>query len=277
MTSLDSLAPIALSIVALGTVIASGQQPSVGLSFEVASVKPNKSGDQASSSFVRPGGRYTATNVTLRMLMRSAYGVHDDQIVGGPSWTNSDRFDIVAKAEGNQPTSIFRDQARLMLRSVLADRFKLVLHNETRELPIYALVVARGDRKLGPQLQPSDAAECVAVKARSPIPSTAADPPLPCGGGFARTGRLGARGSAVSDLVTSISNAADRLVRDRTELTGNFDWDLQWTPEQFPQTEPSESVSLFTAIQEQLGLKLESTKGPVDVLVIERVEHPSED
>jgi uncharacterized protein (TIGR03435 family) len=263
-------------VIASSLPMLSAQAP-VNPTFEVASIKPNKSGDQASSSFVRPGSRYNATNVTLRMLMRSAYGVHDMQIAGSPSWIDSERFDSVANAEGDQPTSMFRGQARLMLRSLLADRFKLVLHNETRELPIYALVVARGDRKLGPQLQPSDAAECEAVKTRSPIPATAADPPLSCGGGFARTGRLAARGSVLSDLVTSISNAADRIVRDRTELSGNFDWDLQWTPEQFPQTEPSESVSFFTALQEQLGLKLESTRGPVDVLVIDRVELPSAD
>jgi uncharacterized protein (TIGR03435 family) len=211
------------------------------------------------------------------MLLRTAYGVHDDQIVGGPAWTNSDRFDIVAKAETHQSTNLFRDQARLMLRSLLTDRFKVALRNETREIPIYALVVARGDRKLGPQLQPSEAAECVEVKTRSPIPATAADPPLPCGGGFARAGRLAARGSRLSDLVTSISNAADRIVRDRTELSGDFDWDLQWTPEPFPQAEPSDSVSLFTAVQEQLGLKLESTRGPVDVLVIDSVERPTPD
>ena len=118
-------------------------QGPMGLSFEVASVKPNKSGDRNGGSFVQPGGRYTATNITLRALLRSAYGVHPAQIAGGPSWVNSDRFDITAKAEGNPPTQVFRDQARLMVRTLLADRFKLIVHKETRELPVYALVRAR--------------------------------------------------------------------------------------------------------------------------------------
>jgi uncharacterized protein (TIGR03435 family) len=110
--------------------------PTTSPAFEVASVKPNTSGAPASSSLAQPGGRYTATNATLRMLMRTAYAVHGDQIVGGPSWTNADRFDVIGKAEGNPPTTAFRDQARLMLRHLLAERFRLTLHHEIRELPI---------------------------------------------------------------------------------------------------------------------------------------------
>jgi uncharacterized protein (TIGR03435 family) len=203
-----------------------------------------------------------------------AYGpLHDIQVTGGPGWINSDRFDIVAKAEGNPSTD-----ARLMLRTLLADRFKLMVHHETRELPVYALVIARRDGKLGPQLRPSNLADCLAA----PKLSTPSDPnaAVRCGGGFLRTGELGARAMEFSTLATTVSNLADRPVVDRTGLTGTFDWNLQWTADRSPSPtgdRSTDSVSLFTALQEQLGLKLEPTRGPVDVLVIDHVERPIED
>src|SRR5688572_2683941 len=167
------------------------QQPASSPAFEVASIRANTSAETRSSSAVQPGGRYTATNVTLRQLVRSAYGVqHDSQLVGGPTWTNTERFDIVAKAEGSPSTDALRDQARLMLRTLLADRFTLMLHRETRELPIYALVVARADGKLGTQLHPSTVAACSA-RTRSGKDNGSAV--IPCGGGFARPGHLAAR------------------------------------------------------------------------------------
>jgi uncharacterized protein (TIGR03435 family) len=262
--------------------------------FEVASIKPHKSGDQASSIMVQPGGRYTATNATLRLLVRTAYGAHDDQIVGGPNWTSSERFDVIGKAEGNPPTTTFRDQARLMLRQLLADRFKLGLHHETRDISVYALVIAKRDGKLGPQLRPANAADCRATKAPNPAASTASNPntpgfiefdSLPCSAGFSRQGHLAARTTIFSTFVTGLSNWTDRLVFDHTGLAGTFDWDLQWRPEPLTGDLPNATsdrsfdagVSLVTALQEQLGLKLESTKGPVDVLVIDHVEQPTVD
>jgi uncharacterized protein (TIGR03435 family) len=262
--------------------------------FDVATIKPHKPGDHASSSFVQPGGRYTATNVTLRMLMRTAYEAHEDQVIGGPNWTSSERFDIVGKAEGNRPTTTFRDQARLMLRQLLADRFKLALHHEIRDISIYALVIARRDGKLGPQLRPSNAADCTATKAPNPSASTAPNPDtpgfiqfdsLPCRAGFSREGHVAARTIIFSAFVTGLSNWTDRLVFDHTGLAGTFDWDLQWMPESLApdlpnavNDRPSDAgISLFTAVKEQLGLKLEPTKGPVDVLVIDHVEQPTPD
>jgi uncharacterized protein (TIGR03435 family) len=254
------------------------QAPTVP-SFEVASVKPNESGEGNGGTFVRPGGRYSATNVPLRALVFSAYGLlHDVQIIGGPSWMNTERFDIVAKAEGNPSTDVFRDQARLMLRTLLADRFRLTLHHETRELPIHALVIARRDGKLGPQLRPSKLADCLG--APKPSPASDSNTAMPCGGGFARTGHVAGRASEFPGLVTTVSNVADRPVVDRTGLTGTFDWDLQWTSDRSLSSASDrspDSVSLFTALQEQLGLKLEPTRGPVDVLVIDHVERPTED
>ena len=248
--------------------------------FEVASVKPNKSGEQKSASFVQPGGRYTATNVTLRMLLRSAYGVHDTQIVGGPNWVNTDRFDIAAQASDAMPPTAFRDQARLMLRPLLAERFKLELHHESREIPVYGLVLARGNGAFGPQFRRSDGSDCDVTDKSLPADPSAAEPspPLPCGGGFSRSGHIAGRRMELAALVSSVSSWADRVILDRTALIGTFDWDLQWT--QAPLTadvgaDPS-GLSLFTAIQEQLGLKLESRRSPVDVLVIDSVQQPTE-
>jgi uncharacterized protein (TIGR03435 family) len=250
-------------------------QTPAGPAFDVVSIKRNKSGEVNGGTSVRPGGVYLATNARLRLLVLGAYGpLHDVQVTGGPGWMNSDRFDIVAKVDGNPSTEVFRDRARLMLRTLLADRFKLMLHHETRELPMYALVVARRDGKLGPQLRPSNLADCLAA----PTPSTASDPNtvVRCGGGFARTGELAARALEFSTLATTVSSMADRLVIDRTGLTGTFDWSLRWTPDPSASA-ANDSISLFTALQEQLGLKLEPTRGPVDVLVIDHAERPTED
>jgi len=259
--------------------------------FEVASVKRNKSGDNESTNMVLAGGRYVATNVTLRTLVRTAYGVQEQQIVA-PTWINDDRFDITAKA-GSRPatTSAFREQVRPLLQNLLADRFTLVLHHELREFRIYSLVVARRDRTLGPRLRPD--ASCTAVTVAPPADAAPQGPgilgypsgPLPCGGEFTRAGRITATATLFSIFVTRLSSWTDRIVLDRTGLTGKYDWDLEWIPEQGVNVEPSTSadrssdsgVPLFTAIQEQLGLKLESTKGPVDVLVIDHVEQPTPD
>jgi uncharacterized protein (TIGR03435 family) len=253
--------------------------------FEVASVKPNKSGE----NFVRiqgPAGRFTATNVPVRLLIRTAYRLQDFQIVGGPAWLNTDRFDVVAKSEEGAT----QDQTALMLRALLADRFKLAVHNEMRELPIYALVPARGDGRPGPQLRPA-AADCTSARGRvagpPPGPPPAAGRPA-CGSRMA-PGNIAAGGVTMATFAASLSQFVNRTVVDRTGLTGSYDLDLQWTPEQMPQLPPGaerpaflppidpNGPSIFTAVQEQLGLKLDSQKGPVDVLVIDHLEQPTED
>jgi uncharacterized protein (TIGR03435 family) len=271
--------------------------------FEVASVKPNRSGDGRTMMQVQPGGRYVATNITVRLLIRNAYQLQDFQISGGPSWLGSDHFDITAKAggdvsnpfatlPGSGPTPI-----QLMLRALLAERFKLVVHNDSRELPTYALVLARSDNQLGPKLVRStvDCAAMAAARGRGDAP--APGPPSPderptCGMriGF---GNLSAGGVTVSQFANSLAMFVNRTVLDRTGLAGSFDVDLTWTPDQMPPrgagSPPDQPVrvngadidpngpSIFTAVQEQLGLKLESTKSPVDVLVIDSVERPTED
>ena len=253
------------------------QQPA----FDVVSVKPNVSGDERSASYVQPGGRYTASNVTLRMLIKTAYQVHDDQIVGGPDWMETARFDVNGKAADTTPTAMaFIDLARLMLRRALEDRFNLTLVRDRREIPVYGLVVARSDGRLGSQLSRSDPRTCdgpwvsVPIAAGSPEPN----PPSPCDSGFARSGHLGARAVEFSTLVKRLSTWADRLVVDQTGLSGRFDWDLQWTQAALSTAVADvPGVSLATAIHEQLGLKLESRRAPIDVLVIGSVERPMPD
>lgn len=250
-------------------------------SFEVVSIKPNVSGDRASSSIVQPGGRYVATNMTLRMLMKTAFGVHDDQIVGGPGWIDEERYDVLGKASSDRPTNLFRDEARVMLRAALADRFMLSVRRERREITVYVLAIARDRGVLGSRLRRSTPEECRGPATPFPDAADVADAiaDQPCGSGFARAGHLGARAVDFSVLATRLAAFTDRVLVDRTGLTGGFDWDLQWTPEALA-VEPSSttaSLSLVTALREQLGLKLDSQRAPVDVLVIDRVEPPEPD
>jgi uncharacterized protein (TIGR03435 family) len=272
--------------------------------FEVASVKRNRSSDGMMTIGMLPGGRLNFVGVPVRNLIVRAFGVQPNQIVGGPDWIASDRFDIVAKAE----TDATPPEMNLMLRSLLADRFKLEAHNETRELPIFEVVMARSDRRLGPQLKPATV-ECNpqgrgrlggAPPAGAGQAGPGALPQARRGGPGAgcnimfTIGRIEAGGQPLSLLTTQLSNQLGRPVVDRTGLTGNFDYTLSWTPDQmpkgpvvatpppgappfpFPPVDPN-GPSIYAALQEQLGIKLESTRGAVDVLVIDRIEPPTED
>jgi uncharacterized protein (TIGR03435 family) len=254
--------------------------------FEVASVKPNKSGDGRVMVGLAPGGRFNATNVPLRMLLRQAFNVQDFQIVGGPDWLGSDRFDVVAKAPEGEFTA---DQMRPMLRSLLVERFKLASHKETREMPIYALMKARADGKLGPGITTA-AVDCASVmRGRRGGPPPAPPQPgqkLECGL-MIGPGRMNAGGMAMSNLAQSLSPLVGRVVLDKTELTGSYDFELAYSPEGLaglppllnggpPPVDPN-APTIFTALQEQLGLKLDSQRGPVEVVVIDHVEQPAAD
>ena len=232
--------------------------------FEVASIRRNASANDG-ARVSGNGGRLTITNNPLRNIIRNAWTLQDFQIVGGPSWMNTDRWDIVAKAEGNPGP-----QMMAMLQKLLADRFKLVVHKETRELPIYALTFARPDHSLGPKMQASTTdcqKEMSAAIARGgpPRPNSA----LLCGI-RSLPGHFQLNAAAMSNFVRNLTGFAGRSVVDRTGLTGVYDADLTWN-------DSDEGPSLFTAMQEQLGLKLEPQRGPVEVLVIDSVERPVED
>src|SRR5882672_2561731 len=196
--------------------------------FEVASVKQNRSGEGFIRVGMAPGGRFTATNVPLRQLIQLAYQIQPFQIVGGPNWIASDRFDIVAKAAGDVPpqTPGVAGPMQLMMRTLLADRFKLTLHNEQREMPIYALVLAKADGKLGPQLKSSttDCAALMGAAARrgGPPPPPSFNEPMQCGMRVF-PGALSAGGFPLSQLTQFLSSTVQRIVVDRTGLTGNFD------------------------------------------------------
>jgi uncharacterized protein (TIGR03435 family) len=285
-------------------------------SFEVASVKPSdpnaSTGIMGSMLSVRPmgAGGIAVSNIPLRMLIRIAYGVQDFQIVGGPEWQMSSKFDISARApEGTTGTADLQP----MMKTLLADRFKLKTHTETRELPIYALILARSDGTLGPDLKPSSAdcsnaaadaqkrAEEIAKGGGAALLSMLAKgETIPCAimpainpsnlaAGFALRGN----GQTMTGVTTFLTPITGRMVQDKTGLTGLYDFELRFDPQvlmaMLPQlgiTMPatatanlpgSDSPALLTALQEQLGLKLDAQRGPVEVLVIDSADMPQPD
>jgi uncharacterized protein (TIGR03435 family) len=271
------------------------QTPTAAPQFEVASVKANKSGPGPQRIGIQPGGRFTATNIPVRDLISIAYGqpqpLANFQIIGGPGWIASDRFDISAKAEGDLPSGAAGPptQMFLMLRGLLADRFKLVAHEETRDQPIYALRLDRADGKLGPNLHPATV-DCAALRgANRGGPPPAPPPPgqVPPCGMMMGPGRIMSGGMPMENLATSLSRLVSRVVVDRTGLTGGYEATLEFTPDQsqlppggLPPGVPAPPVdgpSLFTALKEQLGLKLDSDHAPVRVLVIDSIEPPTPD
>jgi len=256
------------------------------LSFEVASVRLHKSGEAPRQNLYRPGGLFTATDATLKSLVLNAYNISSERLSGGPGWLDSDGFDIEAKAQADMfpARQLGREDTEkldLMLQGLLADRFRLQIRREPREMPIYALVVAKGGSKLKPAFKDRN---CSAV---------AAGPAGLCHmfSGGARAG-ITAQSVDMNDLADVLSNwgLTDRPVFNQTGLQGVFDFYLKWTPDglrspnaQQAISQRSENIavdfngpSLAEAIQQQLGLKLESQKGAVDFYVIETAEKPSE-
>jgi uncharacterized protein (TIGR03435 family) len=284
----SSALAVIVAVLAPRPAVHAGAQATDNSSFEVASVKPN-TGDGPTESSTQPGGRVTMINVPLRFLVRTAYQVQDEQIVDAPNWIGVEHFDIIAKAPGDIPRPIPGDAGPLpsMMRSLLSDRFKLVVHRETRESPAYELSLARRDGTLGPQLHPStvDCAAIAAARGRSGAPPAGPGSDRPQCGIRAAGGQMMAGGIPLSQLATLLSSMVQRVVIDKTGLTGNFDFELKWTPDRAPQgpgpgaLPPGnpDSPSIFTALSEQLGLKLNSTKQQVDVLVIDHVERPAPD
>ena len=251
--------------------------------FEAASVKPARPDNPPGQGVSRaPGGRFTAVNAPLRFLIMYAYQLQGHQLVSAPDWIANERFDIVAKMEGDPPTIVTGgpDPFRLATQTLLADRFGLVAHRETRELDVYALTMARPGGKPGPALKPSPedcSAMAAAARAAPPAPGADGAPPFICGQSVG-PGRIRFGGYPLSLFANGLSNQVGRAVLDRTSLPGNWAFELAFAP-LTPGPEPvdSDAPNLFTAIQEQLGLKLESTKGPVEVLVIDSVQRPTPD
>ena len=241
------------------------------------------SGAGGSSSSTRPNGTYVATNIAIRMMILNAYRLRPFQLVGGPGWIESDRFDINAKAPEGTPQT----QLPAMMQALLASRFKLKAHTETREQPIYALLLARSDGRLGPQLTRSTADCSAGAQGRGASGAFTAPQPGErpvCGLNTNINNVIGTMkggGRPIADLLPSLGNIVNRIVVDRTGLTGTFDIDLRWSAEALtPNAQsgtPADAPTIFTALQEQLGLKLEGARGPVEVLVIESIEQPTLD
>ena len=265
----------ALVLVALAPAVrAQTQAPSATSiqppSFDVISVKPNKTSlgvhGLIITEFTADGFR--GTNVPVHTLLLQAYGLHEGEIFGEPEWVNSEVFDIEAKVAGPDVAAFSKldsDQLQAMLRQILAERFGLVAHRETRELPVYAMSVAKG----GPKLKEFVFDPAVPASARR-------------GGGVQMSmGMIATHECTIPYFLSMLSRQLGRTVIDRTGLTGNYDFTLRWSPDNGA-TSASEGAqtdalpSIFTAVQEQLGLKLESTKAPADVLVVDHIERPSQ-
>jgi uncharacterized protein (TIGR03435 family) len=264
----------------MGHVHPRAQAPTADLrsiAFEVASIKPNVSRDAAESVSLQPGGSLRMTGFRLRTLIRVAYAsgttLTPEQVVGGPAWLSSDRFDIVAKAEGDLMFDVEgRRPARViaMLKTLIEDRFGVRVHTESHRIPAFALKLSRRDGQLGPQLNESKA-DCPRY-APGAVP-IAGDPDRWCG--FRRApGSVTARYITMPEVATYFSGFAivGRPVLDRTGLTGRYDLRLQ-----FIEGPDADSGSLFTALSEQLGLAFHSERAALPVIVIDRADRPTPD
>lgn len=235
------------------------------VAFDVASVKRNDTGQSGGGVGLRPNG-YAATNALLRTIVAHAYRMKRTFVIGGPDWIDSERYDISARASGDAT----EEELYAMTRALLIDRFHLVVRQETRDLPVYALVRARSDGRLGPNLRPSTP-DCAAAGNPCGMSSTG----FTNGGGIVMT-----KGRTLSDLASALGGMLDRNVVDNTGLSGTYEIDLKWGPDDVrvgADAAGNDSPPIFTAIQEQLGLKLQPTRGPVAVLVIDSIQRPAKD
>ena len=271
--------------------------------FEVVSIRPFAPASATSGMLMRmlPGGQFES-HMPLGLLLRQALQKPDYQIVGLPGWVDTERYSILAKApDGTPPTAM-----SAMIVNLLKDRFQMATHLETRELPIFSLVIARADGRLGPDLK-TTSAECQATIAERIAAAKAAaarggppplpplgDPngPAPCGFQRVNPGLTSGSGRTMADLIPLLADLLARPVIDKTGLTGMFDFTLKFAPEsagsstvirllspggqQAPAADPN-TPSLVAALQEQLGLKLENARGPVEVVVIDKFERPTLD
>jgi uncharacterized protein (TIGR03435 family) len=260
---------LAAAIVASGTPIAFTQTigaPAAAPAFEVATIKPNKTGNGRWRSQFTPYG-FTAMSVSLKYVIQEAYGIYDDhRWSGGPAWLNSDKWDIEAKFDASEFKDPTPEQRKSMLQTLLADRCKLVIHHEIRESSVYALVLA----KKGPKFQASKPENIIQsnLYGKTCLLSR-------------RPGDRAFQGCSMQDLAQVLMRDVPDLGRtavDKTGLTDRYDFELRWrqdttSPSEMPD---SSEPSIFTALQEQLGLKLKSARAPLDILVIDQVEMPSE-
>lgn len=265
--------------------------------FEVASIKPTDPGNHRVAIVGQPGGRLIVTGARLNALISFAYAVRDFQILGGPNWMTTDRWDIDARAEEGTvgppvgpPDPNRPNPLGIRMQSLLEDRFLLKMRHDTREMPVFELTVAKGGPRVKLSVDQSPF--------KPPEPGTAAPPPTQPGAPMPRGGmsimlgggELHATAVPVSNLAGALSQIVGRTVIDKTDLKGLYDIELKWTPDVGQAVGPPGALppgvlpppidptgpSLITALQEQLGLKLESARGPVEVLIVDSVSRPTE-
>ena len=257
--------PVLFGVAHAPLVLAQSKPGTPPPAFEVASIKPDKSGDGRVMFRITPGGRVECSNVSPKVLITMAYDLKPNQLTGGPNWIDSERYDITAKASGPDNP----DQLKVMMQTLLADRFKLAIHRETKEMAIFELVAAKN----GPKLTPS--------------PATARQNQRQ----FMRPGQMELYSATMPQFADHLSRVTGRNVYDRTGITGTYDIKLEWTPDEtedglfkgppgggdHPSAPPAETgPSLADALQEKLGLKLQAAKGPVEIVVIDHIERASE-
>jgi uncharacterized protein (TIGR03435 family) len=235
--------------------------------FEVASIKPDPI-PFSQISIGKPGGRLVARGIFTKFLIALAYDVREFQVLDGPSWIGREQYSIDAKPGDNPKRPIFSvyltkrqeedDEFKLRIQSLLADRFQLRIHQETREEQVYSLVVAKN----GPKFKESKFDDSALGKGLLP-------------GLKMRPNELAGTSVEIRLLAEALSRQLGRNVIDKTGLDGEYDFDLRWAPDVGDGDSPPDGPSIFTAVQEQLGLKLESSKAPVDAIVIDHIERPS--
>jgi uncharacterized protein (TIGR03435 family) len=275
-------AALLVVLVAMAPSLAGGQLPV----FEAASVKANRSGEIGGDMRLQPGGSLTASNIPLVDLLQLAYGYPAHRIDGLSGWALTERFDVVARgtAAPGAPTGGI-DRIAPSLRALLAERFQLRTHTETRQAPVYELRLDRADGRLGPRLTQADREDCRAMLSGR-RPTAQQEPPNapPCGIGTGN-GFIRAGGIPLSQFADALGRLLDRPVVDRTGVTGTFDAVLAFSPEgtlqlPLPDIQPRldpNAASIFTALREQLGLKLDSGRGAVEMLVVDSVQRPTLD
>ncbi len=237
----------ALAIVARPPVHA--QASAVPQLFDVASIRPNVTGGEARRATATPGGGFTASNVNLRLLISRAYGVGENQIEGGPAWVATDTWDISARAD--TPKELTREQLRPCLQALLTERFHLTVHRQIKQGTVLSLLVAKG----GPRLKEHAGEGTSAISLSS----------------AAGTAVINGSKATMATFAEYLTGPAGRPVINGTGLPGEYDFNVAWSAG----GTDSQLVSLFTALEEQLGLKLESKRAPVDVIVIDRLERPT--
>ncbi|MDP9049465.1 MAG: TIGR03435 family protein [Acidobacteriota bacterium] len=250
------------------------------LAFDAVSIHPTPSGKETTihgnvevhfTTTHDLNDGFRGENISLKYLIVIAYNIKPDSLSGGPDWIDSSSYEINAKVfhpDDSTPPKLTKSQRNQMLQSLLADRFKLVVHTETKDAPIYELTLA----KSGPKFHETTPGDTFASGVKGLDGQTHIGYPM-----MTALGQLTGQATPIGSIIDFLTQTLHRPIVDKTGLTGKYDIALQWTPDNTPADSPTAGgPSIFTAIQEQLGLKLESTKGPVETLVIDHIEKPSE-